>query len=344
MTIKEFARAVGVSTTTVSRTVSGQGRISPATREMVLRRMDELGYTPNLNAQRLAAGRAYTVALAFGGTQVLSDMFLTELTQGIQNALHVRGYGLLLNAPGNTLQRWVKSQAVDGVIVVGCGPLGMNLLGDEAQDERIAREIADMKAPCVVIGHDPVTRIEGVGSVVIDLRSGARQVAQMLMIQGHSCIGFIGSHLPDSVLSGFWDELTVNGIRLREEQVIIAGRTPDDGAHALRTLLAQPEPPTAIFARTDALAVGALRAARKLNVRVPEDLSVIGHDDVSFAGLTEPPLTTVRVDCAQLGRAATEMLFHLLDKPDVPFSPQVVHTELVARETVAPMRHSKFPE
>src|SRR5438876_5939275 len=98
MTIKEFAQAIGVSTTTVSRAMHGKGRLSPATRRMVLERMKELGYTPNLNAQRLSRGRTHLVALDFGAWHdYLADMFFVELTRGVLDVLEAQGYGVLLS-------------------------------------------------------------------------------------------------------------------------------------------------------------------------------------------------------------------------------------------------------
>src|SRR5256885_15730379 len=120
MTIKESANAIGVSPSTVSRAMNGRGRLSHATRHMVRERMQELGFTPNLNAQRLSAGRTYLVAIDFGSRHdYLSDMFLVELTRGVQDLLETRGYGLLLSGPGEAYHRWVKTRAVDGVILVG---------------------------------------------------------------------------------------------------------------------------------------------------------------------------------------------------------------------------------
>src|SRR5437016_631398 len=120
MTIKQFAQTIGVSPTTVSRAMHGRGRLNPATRSMVLDRMKELGYTPNVNAQRLSHGRTHLVALDFGAWHdYLSDMFFVELTRGVQDVLEAHGYGVLLSGPGEALHRWVKTRAVDGVILMG---------------------------------------------------------------------------------------------------------------------------------------------------------------------------------------------------------------------------------
>src|SRR5690348_11688563 len=120
MNIKEFANAIGVSPTTVSRAISGRGRISDATRRRVLERMGPLGFTPNLNAQRLSQGRTDLVALDFGpGHDPLADLFFAELTREIQDVLEPQGYGLLLNGTSDVLNRWVRTRAVDGVLLIG---------------------------------------------------------------------------------------------------------------------------------------------------------------------------------------------------------------------------------
>jgi DNA-binding LacI/PurR family transcriptional regulator len=331
MTIDEFARAVGVSTTTVSRTLSGRGRISPATRQRILEKMRDLGYTPNVTAQRLAKGRTHTILLDCGTGSVFADVFMMELVRGIQKALERRGYGLLLNAPDGDPLRAVIGGAVDGVILVGGDSTGEEGVRPAAS---VAEVIAPHCVPCVVIGHQPAEEQPGVGSVVVGLESGAREAARMLTEYGHRRIAFISSMAEDREREAFRDELAKHGIDLPGEQVIVAGRTMEGGERAMRALLQQPKPPTAVATRTDTLAAGALRAAHRLGVRVPEDVSIIGHDDVPFATVVEPPLTTVRVDCARLGEEAAEMLLELLDKPGEAPAPRIVPTTLVVRETV----------
>jgi LacI family transcriptional regulator len=292
---------------------------------MVLERMKELGYIPNLNAQRLSHGRTYLVALDFGPPyDYLSDMFFVELTRDIQDILKGRGYGVLLSGPGDALDRWVKTQAVDGVILIG------NLA-----DETLPQEIACTGTPCVVISNTPVECRPGVGSVLVALRRGAQQAAQLLVESGHRRIGFLATNALDDVYYEFRDELTRYGVTLSEACVIQAGHSPTDGARALGVLLARQEPPTAVFMRTDEIATGALWATHRMGVRIPEDLSIVGHDDIPFAEFTEPPLTTVRVDCVELARLAADTLFSLLSVPNTQMEPQVVHTELVVRDSVS---------
>ncbi|HZP82410.1 MAG TPA: LacI family DNA-binding transcriptional regulator [Chthonomonadaceae bacterium] len=324
-TIREIARAIGVSPTTVSRAMNGRGRLSLETRQMVLQHIREAGFTPNANAQRLAAGRTHVIALHLGDwPDVLSDMFMVELVRGVQEALVKQGYGLLLSTENAMLQQWANSRAIDGVILsIGRTPeevFGMTTPG----------------VPCVVIGHERLSGTQGAGSVVIGSRNGVRQVARMLVELGHRRIGYLGNaHTTNPVFLAFREELMSLGQTLPEERVVFVGNTLEDGERGLITLLSRPDPPTALFARTDTLAAGALRAARKLGLQVPRDLSLIGHDDVPFASLAEPPLTSVRINCPELGRSATEMVLGLIQCPAHCPEPAVVHTELVLRESVA---------
>ncbi|RYG71303.1 LacI family transcriptional regulator [bacterium] len=255
-----------------------------------------------------------------------SDLFLVGLIRGLQQALQANDYGLLILGPGDLLKRWVDSRAVDGVIVVG---------GSD-DDAEAARAIVRPEVPCIVIGTSPLEAEPHIGSVVIDLAGGGVKVARQLYESGHRRIGFIGSSYYQSVLPAFQNELESLGAPLRPEWSIIAGDTSDDGERAMRELLSLPTPPTAVFTRTDELAIGALRAARKMGVEVPRQLSIIGHDDLAFARFVEPPLSTVRIDCDAVGKAVVAMLFDLLEHPDISYEARAVATQIVLRETLAP--------
>src|SRR5262249_55139625 len=152
MTIKQVAREIGVSPTTVSHVIHGRGRVSAATRERVKQQIQELGYTPNLNAQRLVTGCTQMIVVDFGpGHDLLGDLYSVELTRGIQRALLPRGYGLLLNGATDTLLQWVKAHAVDGVILAG-----------GTQRHAVACEVARAGTPCVVIAPFPIEETPGI--------------------------------------------------------------------------------------------------------------------------------------------------------------------------------------
>lgn len=331
MTINEFASQIGVSTATVSRAIHGRGRISEKTRQMVLTRMKELGFTPNFHAQRLVTGRSQMVALDFlGEKQILADMFFVALAQGIQHALHTAGYGLLLNLMEDSaqsllqLRRWIKSRAVDGTILVA----GANV------DRALLCELASARTPCVVIAQQKVEGMPFVGSVALELSHGARQVAQLLVDKGHRRIGFIGAEALDVVYDAFRDELERLGCSLSSRFVMTAGRTAQDGARAMTQMLSHPDRPTAVFARTDTIALGALQAAKDAGVKIPAEISLVGHDDIPAVSWCDPPLTTVRVHCTEMGLAATDTLLSLFN-PNLPFpEPRLVPSTLVSRQSV----------
>lgn len=328
MNIREFAREIGVSPTTVSRSLSGRGRVGEKTRAMILARMAELDYVPHLPAQRLATRRSYMVALHFDApTDAFFDLYAMEFVRGVHDALHARGYGLLLSGGTESLDRWTKSGAVDGVIAVA----------HDYENDAYARHVASLGVTCVVIGTRD-WRDAGVGSITIDLTSGARQVAQALWERGHRRIGFIGSPASQPVLDAFRGELTKLGGKRRDLLIAKGGWQSEDGERAMKELLALPSPPTAVFTRNDELAVGALRGARQMGVLVPRDVSLIGHDDLPIARLTEPPLTTVRINCLEVGRVACATLFASLEESKNYDLAQSVRTELVLRETLSSPR------
>lgn len=333
MTIEEFARRVGVSTATVSRAIHGKGRISPQTRQMILQRMEELGFTPNLHAQSLARQRSRLVGLEYlGRTEVLSDLFLIALARGIQHVLLEYGYTLLLNPVGasseqeSLLHYWARSRMVDGAIVVGNPDVPVEWL----------RALTVKGTCCAVVTHHPPPPLPKVGCVVLDLSQGVAQVAQLLCSVGHCCIGYIGSVQPDPVLPMLRQQVERRGGRIPDQMVVYAGMTPEDGAHAARQLLRQRARPTALFVRTDALALGVMQAAREAGLGIPKDLSLVSHDDIPLAQFTDPPLTTVRVDYEQLGKSAVETLMAMLEQREAMPPQRTVHTSLVQRATVAP--------
>ncbi|MGC8785668.1 MAG: LacI family DNA-binding transcriptional regulator, partial [Armatimonadota bacterium] len=148
-----------------------------------------------------------------------------------------------------------------------------------------------------------------------------------------------GSIRPDPVLPVLRQQVEMRGGCIPPELVVYAGRTPEDGARAARLLVAQYLRPTAIFVRTDVLAIGAMQAIREAGLRIPKDISVVAHDDVPFAQFTDPPLTTVRVDYEELGKSAVEMLLAMLERRESVELHRTVHTSLVQRATVAPPLH-----
>jgi LacI family transcriptional regulator len=256
------------------------------------------------------------------GEAQLGDLYFLSLTRGLQDALLSSGYGPVLNVTRGSLQRLVAAQAVHGVIMAAGNERGF-----------LAREIAENGTPVVVILQTPIEVVPRVGWVFLDLDSGGRSAAQVLLDHGHRRIGFIGNFEDDPVRQGFLDELEAAGKPLGPEREVIAGSGREAGMAAMRRLLALPEPPTAVFARTDVLASGALKAAEHAGISVPDDLSLIGHDDIPLAAMMD--LTSVRIDCREIGQAAAAVLGGLLNGRPVDATVPTVRPRVVVRKSVS---------
>jgi DNA-binding LacI/PurR family transcriptional regulator len=353
MTIKEFAHRLGLSTATVSRAFTPGARIHPDTRAHILEQARALGYAPNPNARNLAQRRNRLIGLDFpANADVLSDLYLVELARGIQTAAQRADYGLLFNTlprPGGDtelLREWVFGRAVDGVVIVVPPDFPLEALCP----------LAGRDVPCVLItlGRPQVdTRMP---VVAIDLAEGTRAVMTHLRRLGHERIGFLTSGANDAAHAMYCEVLAED--RLLDPKLIVqavpiiaerraathhrlwAAPTIAEGRAAMHRLLAAPIRPTAVFCRTDIMALGALRAARDMNLRVPEDLSIIGHDDIVLAELSDPALTTVRIDTARIGHLAVELLleaFAAAEDSAAPAEPRLVTvgTELIVRSSTA---------
>jgi DNA-binding LacI/PurR family transcriptional regulator len=336
MKITEIAEKLGLSPTTVSRSLSGRGRISESTRQKVLSQAAKLGYVPNYHAQHLATGRSGVILLHAADVEV---EFMLEMARGIHQALQAQGLGLVIDAAGMlgeenaVLDTWAKSRAVDGAIIITGAPSPTHLPA-----------LVSANIPLVTVGYPWVLDLARVGSVTWNLAAGAGQVAAHLFDLGHRRIGYIDIGHDDMLVDSFRTSLHELGLALPDNYIYTAcDAQPEAGAAALRQLLSLPQPPTAVFARNDLLAVGALAQAYRQGLRVPHDLSIVGHDDLPLARYAIPPLTTVHVDCPKVGAAAAEILSGLMAKKNaaqrkIAPSQLVECVSLVIRESTAHVR------
>lgn len=334
LTIREFAQALGVSTATVSRAIHGRGRISDETRARILAQMEQLGYTPNLHAQSLARRRSMAVALEYlGAVEVLADSFLVELARGIQKSLVPHQYRLLLNLTGDqkyrrsVVRQWIRARVVDGVVIVA----------NPCVDIRWLHTLAAEGIPTVWIAYDIPQRLpERVAVVQLDTSNGWSEAIAYLRQLGHQQLGYLGAHREDQALEIVQHAASMHGVRI--SPILFAqGETPAHGYQATLQLLQAHSLPTALLVRTDLLAFGALQALQQNGVAVPQDMSVVGHDDLPLAQWMNPPLSSIQVDYALLGRHAVELLLHLIDHPDRAVAPVRIATRFIARHSTAPV-------
>lgn len=314
-TSSEVARRAGVSRTTVSfvlNNVRDQG-ISEATRERVLSAARELGYEPNAAARTLAGGATGTVALVIPkAAHLYVDVFLAQLVASINQECHRHGLKMLIEStdeegrePGAFLDL-VRSRRIDGLIVANPSLAGRMHL----------HRIADAGIPLVVLGAGlpDVERYHTCGN---DTSAAAKLVVNHLFDLGHRQIAFINfaqaEYLAVNERERGWREaMEGHGIHIDARWAVHADISAASGYRATQELLARGAPFTALFAGNDTIAFGVMRALREAGLRIPQDVALVGYDDIPMAEFASPPLTTVRTDSAGLGRDAMNMLLSLL--------------------------------
>jgi LacI family transcriptional regulator len=341
-TIRELARLSGVSIGTVSRALNGYTDVRTETRERIVRLAEELDYTPSASARALVTQRSHVVGVFLDtgeGHPDLQHPFFHEVLVGVQETAGAQGFDLLLFAteqPGNGYGRHsylkrCRHHNVDGVV----------LMGVDHHDEEV-RRLSASSIP--TIGVDVELEGQATSYVSSDNVAGGVLAVEHLAAQGHRRIAVI--HGPTDTLAGlhrlkgYRQGLADAGLAYRDEYVTQGDFYVESGHRAAQQLLALPEPPTAIVAASDLMAVGALRAATEAGLVVPRDLSVIGFDDIMLAAHLQPGLTTLRQDKAGLGTAAARALLALVDGPPAAEAaaptPVTLPVELVVRGTTAP--------
>lgn len=336
---QDVARLAGVSRTTVSfvlNEVPGV-KISEETRQRVLHAARELNYYPTAAARSLASGKTHRIALILGQSKdrLAADAFLPTFLQGITASVNRRSYLLMVQlaeaVPSHeAYARLIREQQVDGLIL--SGPLS---------DDPLLDELAEDDFPLILHG-----RLEGSGLpwVDVDNRAGGYVATTHLIGLGHRRIGFI-SNAPLSYagayerFAGYRAALGEHDIALDDDLVRTAVFVPQSGRAAMEALLALPDRPTAVFVASDVVALGAMSAIQAAGLRIPQDVAIVGFDDIFLAAHASPPLTTVRVPAYGLGWTAADVLITLIEG-DEEVSSVTLETELVIRESCGAHLHA----
>jgi len=308
VTIRDVARAAGVSTATAARALGGYGHASPAARRKVNESARELGYRPNVVARALVSRATTTVGLVVGD---IENPFFAAAARGLADVMDAHGYTVLLANADEDAGRErravdaLRARQVDGMVVVPA---------PGASPEHLA-ELVTAGVPLVLLDRAVV----GVAadSVLVRNVAGARAAVAHLAGLGHRRIGVV-SDSPEITSSaeriqGYRQALRAAAITPEPGLISIGGPTRDDGEAAALRLLDRPDRPTAVFTANNFMTVGALRAARSLGLRIPEDVALVGFDDLDWTTLVQPLVTVVRQPVADLGRVAGERLLRRLE-------------------------------
>lgn len=330
-TIFDVARRAGVSKSSVSRVLNG-GPVSSKTRQAVLDAIQELGYRPNVAARGLVTKRSQTVGFVL--TDV-ADPYYSQIIRGVDAALSEKGYSLVLcsarwdNERELSYIRLLAEHRVDGLLV---------LSGQTTSSEHILHALSEeMERPIVVIDRS----IPGAGfdTIGVDDFAAAAGAVRHLINLGHTRIahvtGPLNYHSGVHRLQGYRHALAQAGIPVDDSLIVPGDFTKRGGYEAAAKLFSRSEPPTAIFAANDVSALGVWQAAREWGLRIPEDLALVGFDDIELLSLADIPLTTVRQPRYDYGYMGTQMLLARIEEGGQPGKRRqvILPTELVIRSS-----------
>ena len=311
-TINDVARLSGVSKRTVSRVINNSSKVGEATRAKIQKIIDELNYSPNAQARGLAARRSYLLGLIYDNPDAL---YINDVQRGVLSVCRESGYELVVHPcdmkSGQLTEEavsFVNRSKLDGVII----------LPPISENNDLAGVLGNAGVNYVRLASMALDSTEHV--VISNERSAAAAMAEYLLELGHRRIGYIagpkGMKSTRERLEGFCDALEKHGYKPARGMLTRGAYTYESGIECTRVLLANPVPPTAIFASNDEMAVGAINAAREKGLKVPEDLSVAGFDDSILATRITPALTTIRRPVRQMAQLATTKLIASIDGRD----------------------------
>jgi LacI family transcriptional regulator len=329
VTIKDIAREVGVSASTVSRALSNSSLINDQTRQKIKEAAARLGYERNELARGLVMGASGAIGLVVAD---ITNPFFSDIAQGVGEVAHRFGYGVMLcNTSGNvdresSYVRLLRRKRADGLIITSA-----------TIDDPLLEDLAQTSTPFILVSR--LCRNIESSYVVGDDRKGARLALEHLIELGHTRIGFIGG--PHDIqssqdrMSTYRSILREHELAEREEWMCFTDFTQPAGRRAGRRILSLSDRPSAIFAANDVIALGVLQAAEESGLTVPHDLSLVGYDDITYASLPRIQLTTVAQPAVEMGQIAGEWLLSAINGRDNGPLHCVLAPHLVVRSSTA---------
>lgn len=327
VTISDVADKAKVSRATVSHVINNTRYVSDETRHKVEKVISELGYRPNALARSLRSGQTHTLGLLVPDS---SNTFFAEISREIEISAFEAGYSVILCNSNEDPQREklyidvLTEKQVDGIILVStCGQI--NTL----------RGLKNLQIPVALL--DRVIKNLPLDTVLVDNKQGGLIATNHLISLGHQRIGFIAgpsdANPSAERLTGYKQALRENGIPFEKELIRYGDFTAPSGRLKATELLSLSNPPTAIFAGNDMMAIGVLRAASEKGLHVPEDIALIGFDDIELAAFTNPPLTTIAQPKLGMGKTITKLLLRRIKNKESNVQFKMLPVSLVIRDT-----------
>lgn len=340
LTIRDIARMAGVSTTAVSFVLNGRSGVSDATRKRVQEIIRETGFTPNIHTRRLNLKRSFTVHVVMRQYDFsLFNLFAMDVLTGIFRESKSLGYSVIFTAVEtetecSELMDAIHSKDADGVIFI------------QVFNEKVVRLLQSERFPYLCVDSH-VPQDGTVPLIEVDYYDAAYRAVRYLAQQGHRDIGFLISdrhaEFYRRTFAGFDNALRDSCLPCRPQWLQrVIHNIPQPATNAMEKMLSGPSRPTAVFCASDTYAANAIRYVTKLGLRVPEDISFIGLDDLVISEYTRPAITTMGVDKVRMGRLAMETLYQMMNGSEFP-AVQLMPTTLIERDSVRTMERGKKP-
>lgn len=329
VTLEKIASLAKVSRSTVSRVINNDPNVSEKTRKRVKQVIEEINYQPNMAARRLAGGRTGVIGLLapMGVSNLFTDPFFPLVVQGVSLACNTLDYSVILWLAEPEYDRRKVRQVINNHCIDGA------VIASTLIDDPLLKLLIEDNLPFVLIGR--YAGNENVSYVDVDNQTAALKAVEYLIKVGYRRIATITGPLNmiagHDRLEGYLEALRRYDLMKDEKLVKESDFTEQGGYNAMSQLL--DEKPEAVFIASDMMAVGAMRAVTNAGLRIPEDIGILGFDDMPFAAKLEPPLSTVRQPVYQCGETAAKMLVERIEDPQTQHQQLILPTELVIRES-----------
>lgn len=340
-TIKDVARLAGVSPSTVSRVLNQKGTISEDTKSRIYQAMDQLKYVPNDIARNFANGSPRTIALVIdvADAGAYANSFFNNSIFGIETAAHRNGYSLMITNGSEAfggisgVERLILGKKVDGVIF----PISL-------VNQDFLRKIDEIHFPCVILGKADECSVDMSWVDINNIQAGTIAARHMLR-KGYKRIFFLSDSGEDAFnrdrIYGYSRELSANGIPAEEQRVIHIDADINQAVERIGELLASADAPDAVICSSDRLALGALRAAVKAGLKVPDEFGCLSFDRTAVTDLSDPTITCIDVDTFELGIQAAEMLIEQVEDPMSSMRQVLLSTKIIECQSTARGEHSQ---
>ena len=326
-TIYDVAEKAGVSISTVSKVLNNTGSLADKTRKKVKETMEELNYQPSVVAS--VKKRIQTIGLLIPN---IANPFMAEVARSIENHVKRHGYSLMICSTDNDVKNEVeyisilKQKYTEGIIVA----TGL-------KKEKAIKELVKTDLPIALLSRDVPSL--AADTVMVDDYLGGYEATRHLIGLGHEKIAMLTEDTSFSTIQarvrGYKEALEEAGLNYDESLVLANNTSIEEGKKAMMNLLKESSPPTAVFASTESLAIGAVQGARELNVKVPDKLSIVGFDDTVLSTICEPPLTTIAQPIEEMGKKVAELLIEEIEKKKESKQRVVLSPKLIVRNSTA---------